>query len=63
MRDNPNNRMKPFVYDPDYQNVNGEVTYPTWYKPELVTHQHLVQFGNLYDVGGNKLNYVKYVTL
>ena len=63
MRDNPDNRMKPFVYDPDYQNVNGEITYPSWYKSELTNHQHLVQFGGLYDQQGHELTYVKYVTL
>jgi hypothetical protein len=31
MRDNPNNRMKPFVYDPEYQVNGSEVTYPAWY--------------------------------
>ena len=63
MRDNPENRMKPYVYDPDYSVENGEVTYPSWYKPELAAHQHLVQFGSLYDQNNNPLNYVKYVTL
>jgi len=28
MRDNPNNRMKPFVYDPNYSVVNGDPVYP-----------------------------------
>lgn len=63
MRDNPENRMKPFVYDPDYQIVNGEATYPAWYRPELINHQHLVQFGNLHDQQGYELTYVRYVTL
>ena len=61
MRDNPDNRMKPFVYDPDYNAT--ESTYPSWYKSELAAHQHLMQFGNLYDGQGNELTYVRYVTL
>ena len=63
MRDNPDNRMKPFVYDPDYSVNNGEVTYPAWYNALSSDKNHLVQFGDLHDGQGHELNYVKYVTL
>jgi len=42
MRDNPDNRMKPFVYDPDYSVNNGEVTYPAWYNALSSDKNHLV---------------------
>jgi len=42
MRDNPNNRMKPFVYDPDYS-VDGDIiTYPAWYNALGDAKEHLV---------------------
>lgn len=63
MRDNPNNRMKPFVYDPDYHIENGEPVYPSWYNNVTNARDHLMQFGDLYDGQGNELTYVKYVTL
>lgn len=61
MRDNPNNRMKPFVYDPDYNAATN--TYPEWYTSIGEARDHLMQFGGLYDGNGNELTYVKYVTL
>lgn len=63
MRDNPNNRMKPFVYDPDYYVENGEPHYPDWYTNLGGDKAHLMQFGDLYDGQGNEQTYVKYVTL
>ena len=63
MRDNPDNRMKPFVYDPDYYVENGETHYPDWYTNLGGDKAHLMQFGNLYDGQGNEQTYVKYVTL
>lgn len=59
MRDNPNNRMKPFVYDPEYDGTN----YPEWYTSMGGVKEHLVQFGNLKDSNDQELTYVKYVTL
>jgi len=38
MRDNPNNRMKPFVYDPEYDGTN----YPEWYTSMGGVKEHLV---------------------
>jgi len=63
MRDNPNNRMKPFVYDPAYSVDGDNITYPSWFDPTSSIQNHLMQFGNLYDGNGNELNYVRYVTL
>jgi hypothetical protein len=42
MRDNPDNRMKPFVYDPDYYIENGETHYPDWYTALGGDKAHLV---------------------
>lgn len=61
MRDNPDNRMKPFVYDPDYNASEG--IYPQWYNDTTGPKEHLVQFGSLYDGDNNELTYVRYVTL
>lgn len=61
MRDNPNNRMKPYIYDPDYDPVNG--TYPDWYNSLGDVKSHLVQFGALKDNNDQELTYVRYVTL
>ena len=63
MRDNPNNRMKPFVYDPDYTTEGGETVYPSWYTSIAGPKEHLMQFGSLYDGNNNELTYVRYVTL
>lgn len=64
MRDNPNNRMKPFVYDPDYHlDSQGQPVYPTWYNNVGDARDHLMQFGDLHDGQGNELTYVRYVTL
>ena len=64
MRDNPNNRMKPFVYDPDYHvDDQGQPIYPEWYNNVGDARDHLMQFGDLHDGQGNELTYVKYVTL
>lgn len=59
MRDNPNNRMKPFVYDPDYDGTN----YPEWYNNLGDAKEHLVQFGALKDANDREMTYVRYVTL
>ena len=59
MRDNPDNRMKPFVYDPEY----SASTYPSWWSEVGDARDHLMQFGDLYDQQGNELTYVRYVTL
>lgn len=61
MRDNPSNRMKPFVYDPDYNAATN--TYPEWYTSIGEARDHLMQFGGLYDGNGQELTYVRYVTL
>lgn len=59
MRDNPVNRMKPFVYDKDYSND----TVPSWYNGVSGPKEHLMQWGPLYDSNNNELTYVRYVTL
>ena len=61
MRDNPDNRMKPYVYDPDYDAQNQ--TYPQWYNTLGDAKEHLVQFGPLKDQNDQELTYVRYVTL
>ena len=63
MRDNPDNRMKPYVYDPDYQVDGSNITYPAWYNALGDAKEHLVQFGSLKDANQHELTYVRYVTL
>lgn len=69
MRDNSNNRMMPYVYDPDYipeHEENGQIIptqYPSWYNDLPEIKSKLMQFGSLYDGNDNELTYVRYVTL